>query len=448
MATGFLFPTILALMVAGAVGLFELVRISRHGVDSMTLFMLIFAIQCLLPATCLALLYLFSTNGLVTGNPFFDRVYELTGPIELSLVIAFAGSFVGFTYLTYSVVFAKLSPLVQGQPIRSIGVRLPLYIAIVAAGLLSGFYLVLSFGGGLVEGFRTMILFRNLDPSIERNFVNANLFSATQTFLFVGMLAPFVVGRDGRIARSWPIWLAAVVALALFGASRRAFFIPIVFFMFVILLRGGRVGIVFLVLASISAGLVVVFGKTLLSAFAGTGGELEIDAARIATYLLLFASDAGITVVESLATLVMIDLPYRFGIDHLFSILRRIPSGAMGFETPFLPERIVRYSTEVFLDRDALDIPPGLFGQMWIDFGVLGPAFYGIAVGALFGWVEALRRTFVNDWPAAALFSLLIFVLALPVNSGSLDFTFSVDIALLALFALAFVKPRPSAKQR
>lgn len=444
MVTAFLFPTLLALMVAGAVALFEVVRINRGGPDSLTLFMLIFAIQCLFPMTCLALLYFFSPSGLVTGNPFFDRVYEFVGPVELSLVIAFAGSFAAFTYLSYAVVFAGLNPLMRRLPLGRIGVRLPLYVIIVVVGLLSGLYLILSFGGGLVEGYRSLILFRNLDPGIERNFVNANLFSLTQTFLFIGMLAPFVAGRDGRIARTWPLWMAVVVVLALFGVSRRAFFIPIIFFMLVIVLRGGRVGIVFLALASMFAGLVVVFGKTLLAAIAGSGGELEIDAGSAATYLLLFVSDVGITVVESLATLVMIELPYRFGIDHLFSILRRIPSGAMGFETPFLPERIVRHSTEVFLSPDALDIPPGLFGQMWIDFGILGPVFYGIAAGALFGWVEAVRRSFANDWPAAALFSLLVFVLALPVNSGSLDFTFSVDIFVLALLCLAFIRVRRS----
>lgn len=438
----FLLPAIVALATVLGTGLAELERCARRGADVFTLFLVIVALQCLVPIAGLSLYFLFARAPVSTGNEFFDRVYSMTGPVELSLVAAFALLFVAFSYLGFRFAFERLRPVYERASPRSLGVDPMWYSLVVALGLLAGSWLLLSFGSGWFGGYRSLVQFRNLDPNIERNFVNANLFSLTQTFLFIGMLAPFVMGRDGRFSRAWPFWILIVAVLASFGVSRRALFIPVVFLLFVVLLRRSRVSVVGVALTAVFSAIVVMLGKAILADFAAGAQTIEVDRAPLGSYFLLFVSDLGITVVESLATLASIDLPYRFGIDHLFSVLRRIPSGMMGFESAFLPERIVRYSTEVFLGPDAPDVPPGLFGQMWLDFGVLGPALYGIFTGVVLGWVEALRRSFRNDWSAAALFALLVFVLALPINTGSLDFTFSVDIFALVFLCVLFLRVR------
>jgi len=439
MFDSFVLPAMFALLVAGVVALYEFTRVARHGADSMSLFMLIFGIQCLFPLACLGLFFSFSSDRVITEIPLFDGIYEQVRPMGFALVVAFAATFSLAGHLAYAVTVNQLSALNEGRKPRQIGVRKPVYVVVVIIGLLSGMYLLLSFGNGLLDGYASLVRFRNLDESIERGFVNANLFSLTQTFLFIGMLWPFVMGRANSISRAWLLWLPIIAALASFGVSRRAVFIPVFFSILVVLLRRRRIGIVGPLAVGVLAGIVVVFGKPFLNVIAGDRASVDFDPAALASYVLLFVSDVGISVVESLGTIAMIDVPLRFGIDHLLSILRRIPTGMMGLE-PFLPERFVRYSTEVFLGPEALDVPPGFFGQMWIDFWAFGPVVYGIVIGSLLGCIETVRRGFVNDWPAAALFSLLLFIFALPINTGSLDFNFYVDIVGLFLLAFFFVR--------
>ena len=442
MAYEFLLPAFLAVALLIAAGGFELIRIERRGADCLSIFWVIFALQCLIPLALVAVLYLFSPNGLRSDNEFFDRVYSVAGWVELSIVACFAAISLAVTYAAYGLVLERLRPSEGNNEQRLIRINIPVYLSVVGLGLLSGAVLLRSFGGGLLDGYQSLVLFRNQDQSIERGFLNANLFSLTQTFLFIAMLGPFVTGRGDRVSRLWPAWLPLILIFALLAVSRRAVLIPIVFALFVLMLKSGRLRILPLALLAAAVAPVIVFGKTLLAFLAGQAAEPSFDPDAAVKYLLLLASDAGITIVESLATLSLIDLPYRLGIDHLFSALRRIPSGTMGYESHFLPDRIVRHTTEVFLAKDALDIPPGWFGQMWLDFGIFGPIVYGILVGTMLGWVEAKRRSFVNDWHAAAFFSLVAFMFALPVNTGSLDYIFSVDIIALGLLVALFVRTR------
>jgi len=439
MIDSFVLPAGFALLVAGVIALYECARVARHGADLMSLFMLIFGIQCLFPLAYLGLFFSFASGRVVTEILLFDGIYERVKPMGFALVVAFAALFSMVSYLAYGVTVSQLSVLNNGRRPWQIGVRKPVYLSVVVIGLLSGVYLLLSFGDGLLGGYANLVRFRNLDESIERGFVNANLFSLAQTFLFIGMLGPFVMGRGTSISRAWPLWLLIIAVLASFGVSRRAIFIPVFFSILVVLLRKGRIGILGPLVVGVLAGIVVVFGKPFLNLIAGNRASVDADPAALASYVLLFVSEVGISVVESLGTIAMIDVPLRFGIDHLLSILRRIPTGVMGLE-PFLPERFVRYSTEVFLGPDALDVPPGFFGQMWLDFWAFGPLVYGIVVGSLLGCIETVRRRFVNDWPAAALFSLLLFIFALPVNTGSLDFNFYIDIVGLFFLAFLFVR--------
>ena len=58
------------------------------------------------------------------------------------------------------------------------------------------------------------------------------------------------------------------------------------------------------------------------------------------------ASETGISVVESVGTIELIDLPPRLGSDHILSMMRIFPERTLGFEVDW-PERIVRISTSV-----------------------------------------------------------------------------------------------------
>src|SRR5690606_13441498 len=100
-------------------------------------------------------------------------------------------------------------------------------------------------------------------------------------------------------------------------------------------------------------------------------------------------SEIGITLTESLGTISLLEMPPRYGIDHLMSVAQRFPEGALGFVIDF-PERIVRISTAIFDDPWGADLPPGFMGQMWLDFRVLGPIVWGAVMGLQVGVVQYL----------------------------------------------------------
>ncbi len=149
------------------------------------------------------------------------------------------------------------------------------------------------------------------------------------------------------------------------------------------------------------------------------------------------ASDIRITITESLGTISMIDIPPRLGTDHALSVMQRFPEGILGLDIEW-PTRIVRISTETFADEWTVDMPPGLLGQMWLDFRVFGPLIWGLAFGLQIGILQYGWQRMRPSRQSAAVFFMLTFVVALPLNSGSYDFTFSVDI-IAAVIVLFFV---------
>jgi hypothetical protein len=148
------------------------------------------------------------------------------------------------------------------------------------------------------------------------------------------------------------------------------------------------------------------------------------------------ASDIGITVIESLGTMQFLHLDPRLGMDHLIAMVRIVPEQSLGFDFDF-PERIVRISTAAFDGAQELDVPPGLLGQMWLDFRLAGPVVWGIVFGLQMSVVQFFFERARCTRQSSAIFVLLVFVVALPLNSGSFDFSFSVDIIAIiaALFA-------------
>ena len=319
-------------------------------------------------------------------------------------------------------------------------VRPRLHIFLVVVGLLSGLYLLHSLGSSVIDGYKLLIQFRNLDEAIERNFVNANLFSLTQTFLFLALLGPFVSRKGDKVSSHWPVWLLVIVALALLCVSRRSMVIAGLICLFALLLAKQKVKFRYwLGLACI--GLAAVFiGKNILHYLSEDSGALVRPERSIPDDILYVSSDVGITVTESLGTVALVDMPLRFGVDHAYSIMRRFPTGILGWENPVLPERIVRVTTSIFVGPKEADIPPGLFGQMWLDFQFAGPFIYGLYWGIGLGVLEHIRKRFILDLQSSSIFALVLFVYCLPLNTGSLDFTFSVDIIVLAFLLLGVVK--------
>jgi Ca2+/Na+ antiporter len=115
--------------------------------------------------------------------------------------------------------------------------------------------------------------------------------------------------------------------------------------------------------------------------------------------------------------------------------------GSLGFDKDAIfPERIVRLSTRTFVDSNAQDIPPGLMGQMWLDCGILGPVIWGVIFAAALSFFQIRFDRKQKTPQAVAFFMMGLYILSLPLNTGSFDFVFSVDIVFLVLFLLIVYK--------
>jgi hypothetical protein len=264
--------------------------------------------------------------------------------------------------------------------------------------------------------------------------LNSNALSLLQTWSWLTVVALFAVGeRKGRSAL-WYLCFGMLVVFSVLAVSRRALFLPVLFSYLIFAMNDGRWRLGTLALIGAAVLPFIAFGEELFGAlsYGGSLESVEHTYGSVTTGALRTSSEIGISVTESLGTVSMMDLPPRYGIDHLLSAARRVPEGILGIDIEF-PERVVRISTETFANSWDVDVPPGLMGQMWLDFRVLGPVLWGLAFGVQVGVLQFAYKRTAKSLQAAATYFVLVFVVALPINTGSFDFTFSIDVIILLM---------------
>jgi hypothetical protein len=403
------------------------------------MFVVLFLVQCCLPGiviyACLPLVDPTSP----TEVDAIDRIYAAADLPAALLVLGLTAWFIFFFYA-----FAAISARVLGRfdTHAARGLRLvftgspPRLLIVLTFGLglsLASFYIL---GSSFSERYINLILFRAGLQHGEENLLNAFGFALTQTWTWLSIPALFVIyERYGR-GLSWWICLVFLAVFVVLGVSRRALFIPIVMTYLTLVLFDHRWRLKWLLAGAIPILIWIAFGKELfaLVAFHRTLGDVLGRYETVAASFLRAASEIGLTIVESLGSMNLLQLPPRFGVDHFLSVLREIPTGHRWLGD--LPPRIVRLSTEAFATPHDEDIPPGLFGQMWMDFRIFGPVLWGLLFGVQMSIVQRLFARTIRTRQAAALFVLVTFVIALPLNTGSYDFTFNYDIYALALCIL------------
>lgn len=408
-------------------------RYACSGPGPMTLFVIIFLLQCGLPGVVIFGALPFTSPHAPSGSDFFDRVYSATSAMDGWILLSFAAWFAIFAFVGSALTRTALGYRARAATLLQLRVRPGRLALVLVAGTaltLASFYLL---GDNIATRYANLILFRADFEGIEKNALNANALSLTQTWGWLSILAAFAAletpSRSRRI-----FWLSVLLStlFAVLSASRRAIFIPILLSYLVLVLHDGKWRIRWLIAGAVPMLLWVAYGKDVLAAIAWGGGADTVAEAyqSPASTLLRASSEIGISIVESLGTLNFLHIDHRWGVDHLLSIAQRFPDGALGLDIDF-PPRIVRLSTEAFAGANAQDIPPGVFGQMWLDFGVLGPVIWGLVLGAQIGVLEHYFVRTTSTLVSSAVFVIATFVVALPLNSGSFDFTFSVDIFVL-----------------
>ena len=421
----------LYIVLAGMIWAVESMRIKRSGPDLLTLFILMLFVQVILPS-----IFLLSIKGLYgvpeTDVPFFNEVLNSVGFYEASVVFFLSFLFVVSLYASWFIINQAIKLQKNYVPTMQVFLSRRRWFFVMLIGLLGFFVLVKELGG-----YNNLVLFRTNPENLNKNFVTSNLFSLSTTFLLLSA-AGIVMFWENKKRIMFTFSLICAISFSLMTVSRRAFLIIFLLVYFAFIIERKRLffnkTVVLLLVMFVP---VLLYGKHFLFLLAHdititfsavTAGKMSLLGA-----VTKIAANVGITDIESWATLLTLHIPMRFGTDHLLSILRRIPDGILGLGITF-PERMVRISTQVFVGADRQDIPPGFIGQMWLDFRIFGPVFWGMGFALIIAFVQLFYNQIVKSRDGIFFFVLIGYIISLPVNSGTFDFVFSVHVFFLFIF--------------
>ncbi len=444
MSSWFLLVALAYLVLIAGIYRFESHRTRLNGLDAISVFLFLFVLQCCFSAAGIYGVLPFLDAAHLTGVYAFDRILSGTDLTSALLVFGLTAGFVLFFYVGCAIgrrTLARLCPPPDEQVVHSIRIYRGRITAVLVLGLVLTLYSFMQLDDTMIGRYANLVLFRAQDPQVERNALNASAFALTQSWSWLSILAVFCIGESRKLRGLLVLFILAALTLALLGASRRALFIPLLMTYLAFVLYSNSWKLRWVAAAAVPLVVWVAFGKNLLAALAYQG-TLESVAESYTSWAGAFlraASDIGITVIESLGTMQFLPLEPRLGFDHLIAMVRLAPEQSLGFDFDF-PERIVRLSTAAFDGANELDLPPGLLGQMWLDFRLAGPVVWGIIFGLQMSIVQFFFERMRCTRQSSALFVVVVFIVALPLNSGSFDFTFSVDIIAIAVALLACVR--------
>jgi hypothetical protein len=427
--------------LAFGVTTFEKYRTKRLGVDEFTVVTFFILLYLLIPGAAIHIIFALSDSDLTLGNSFFDRVYGNFSLLVAFLVLASTALFV-FGFITSSGVVLKKESKYNYAPKKIITVRKHTSVIIIFLMFGIVLYFFWSLGGSIAERYARLILFRAQDESVVRDAFSANAFSLTQTVAWLSSAFSVWALRSKKFVLFVIFFGLAIISGAIMG-SRRGVMFPMIlmYFCYSIYRKSWHMWKILPIVPF--AVLWIAFGKELIGSTAyGTETQQILSSyGNFWTLLLRAFSEIGISQVQSFATLQIIPTEFRFGIDHFLSVARRFPDGMLGLDIDW-PERIVRISTTAFVDSEAADIPPGLIGQAWLDLPIFGPLLWGFAIGVQVRLLKRWSSKYIDNASKAVVVTLLSFIIALPINTGSFDFTFSVDIIFLVIVISACFRTR------
>ena len=409
-------------------------RIKKRNFDLFTLFILLYLLYIIVPAAVIHGILGFNPNQR-TGIFFFDSVFNKLNSLD-SLIVLILNILLIFGFFIVKNVFYynnKYTNSLLFIKIRPLAIKFWIFF-----GFFICFLFFYSLGDNFSDAYSNLIRFRNLDPSIERNAFSANAFSITLTFSWLTAALCFCQYQNGSKGQYLLFFILSLFFSFLMG-SRRAYIFLLLIFYFGIILKTNKFYINRVLLILPFAFILIGFGKEFNASFSDERdiSHLTENYESIGALFLRIFSDIGISQVESYATIQNFGFMPRFGIDIILSVLRRIPDGMLGLDIDW-PERIVRISTALFTSPEDADIPPGLLGASWIDFPFLGAFFWGLFLGIQFYFANYFYKIIKLNNEKIAFFILVGLILTLPLNSGSYDYVFSIDILLL-IFILSTV---------
>jgi hypothetical protein len=422
------------LAAGGVIFAIEYAYINKKGADAHHILIFFYITYVIIPSVLIYSILAFDPNTR-TGVYFFDKTYDLMTPLD-SLILCILNVLLLMGVYGVRVAFDHLASIGRTSG-RSICVRtVPLLLWLVMGVLICGGFFW-SLGAGFLERYSALILFRALDDSSDRNFFTANAFSVTQSYSWLCATLLFIAIRAKSVKIAVGLFVLTCFFSLLMG-SRRGFGFPFLIIYLAFFLHSGRLNLKFIYTFFPIVVFWIAVGKEFTASFAYSDGSLDVVSiydSKLGGILRAF-SDLGISQVESLATFHYFDFEFRLGIDHILSVLRRIPFKEFLGIQDIYPERITRITTELFDSPVAADIPPGLLGASWLDFPFLGALVWGVILSLQAFVVNVFFRRFSKSSESVVLLVLSMVIVSLPINTGSYDFTLSIDIFLLVVMGL------------
>jgi len=420
------------------IAVLEFRRISKSSADIFTIFLIVFNIQIMIPAC--ALLFLASGGEhIVAYSRFITEVINTIEPTHGYATLIFSLYFLVTTFAVWKFLDEKL---ILTAPVRVrfiVDVSIVRWALVMAMGVFSMYILLNMLGSNLLESYKNLLIMRS--AQIGRTFITAKLFSLAQTFAIVSSIG-ILFARSRKRNVILIISIALAVLFSFMTGARRTLGITLLIVYFSIILFENRFYIMrwLLPLSAILSPLIM-FGERIASAFAFQNG---VSVTKIIEFpskgdIAVLFGEIGISVLESWATFMDLHMPMRFGVDHLLSIARRFPEGFLGIPFEF-PERIVRISTAAFMGESALDVPPGLLGQMWLDARFLGPIMWGVFFGLQLATLQYIYKRSRMSLAATGVLNCVLFIVLLPLNTGSFDFSFNIDMMMLMIFSFWIIR--------
>jgi hypothetical protein len=426
--------SLLYLLLALVIGAKERRRMSISGVDTVTIIVIFAFFYIIIPSIVIHWIIGVYEGNIKTNIFFFDKVLLRISFFD-SLTIFLLTSMFLFGFYTFSrdqnFVFVE-----QKNHTLSINQNIALLFSAILFLICMKFYFDL--GGSFSERYSQLVKFRSLDFQSDRNFFTANAFSLTRTLTWLSA-AMFYVSLSRRHKLLTVLYFVLMIIGVFLTGSRREIIFAFLIVYFSFILYGKRLKILRIVWFIPLFIIWIAFGKEFAwsNAYAARTDLVFSQYDSIDSLVLRAFCDIGITQISSFAVLQHFDITLRLGVDHILSVLRRLPDGMLGLDIEW-PKRIVRVTTENFTSRHDADIAPGLIGQSWFDFPVLGAFLWGALLGFQIRFLTRWSSRYNNTPEKNALIVLLCLIIAMPINTGSFDFTFSIDMIVL-VFALAMI---------
>jgi hypothetical protein len=429
-SVGFLIVLILTII-------YEKKREKKQGIDPLAVFILLFSLNITTPAILIHSI-LSIDNNIQTGIKIWDNILKEASGTDAIFALIIATLFTISLYC-FSLVNNSINKKSIKYNIEVNKVILELFIFVMV--ILIGSYLI-TFELNLSELYKRLIQLRAYADSKSYNSIYILIICLVQATLWISVMHSYVYYNRNKLQNI--INYVAIVFLIFVSANRRSIIIPLLllFIFNSITIKKWSINKLLMIFAILVP--IICLGKDLQSSVANDNDTAITKTSYLSSALKTMVY-IGSSYVESLGTIHLIDIPVRMGKDILFSPISMIPhgdnisplSGIIEF-----PKRIVRFSTETFAAPDEQDIPPGALGQMWLDFRFLGPVFWAFFYTVQISFLEFLNRKLYDSKVKSGILGLLTFMVALPLNTGSLDYTFSIDIITIVciLFVCARLK--------